>query len=115
MMFPLLMELKRRRARDVLDEIFGEDQMTAQDLYDGLSKLNENVTKEMTDALFESFDLDSSSSLSKQELAGGLSLTCMGDLEDRISFAFEQYVLLSLTHPCMSTRTHAKKKKIRRR
>ena len=45
----------------------------------------------MTDILFQSFDLNSSDSLSRNELAGGLSVICMGNLEARISFAFEQY------------------------
>ena len=118
-MIPLLTDLRNRKAREVVDGIFQGKDMTPQDFFDGLSNVlkNDKVTKEMTDSLFGAFDLNESSSLSKKELAGGLSLACMGNLEDRITFAFEQYVFFFSNFERIRKHTHAHRhrKQIRRR
>ena len=91
-----------------MDGIFKEGSDTS-DFFDGISNVlkNDKVTKEMTDSLFAAFDLNSSDSISKKELAGGLSLACMGNLEDRITFAFEQYVFPSDSQLFFQYKTHS--------
>ena len=107
-MIPLLTDLRSRKARDVMDGIFQGKDLTPQDFFDGISNVlkNDKITKEMTDSLFAAFDLNSTESLSKKELAGGLSLACMGNLEDRITFAFEQYVIFFKFTTFFSRITH---------